>query len=192
MSLNLLDMSADNIVVGKYISNTGAVTSAGSNFYNKAYVPVTASGTYRLEASQSVAYMSIMEYSQNKTFIKRTLFGSSSTPVGTYVVHTVGDTTAFILIGSNIDGSTLSLNDIQAIDWMLSEGSEHHDFEPYGDTTAISKITIGSTTYNLKDARLPDFTSSTTDFLRSDGVWSTIDTTPTSITNAEIDAIVGS
>jgi len=183
-------MSADNIVVGKYISSTGAVTSAGSNFYNKAYVPVTASGTYRLEASQSVSYMSIMEYSQDKTFIKRTLFGSSSTPAGTYVVHTVGSTTAFILIGSNIDGSTLSISDVQAINWMLSEGSEHHDFEPYGD--AISKITLGNTTYNLKDARLPAFTSSTTDFLRSDGVWSAVDVTPTSITTAEIDAIVGS
>jgi hypothetical protein len=35
----------------------------------------------------------------------------------------------------------------------------------------ISKINVNSTTYNIKDARLPDLNSSTSQYLRGDGSW---------------------
>ena len=35
----------------------------------------------------------------------------------------------------------------------------------------ISKINVNSTTYNLKDSRLPNLNSSTTQYLRGDGTW---------------------
>lgn len=35
----------------------------------------------------------------------------------------------------------------------------------------ISKINVNSTTYNLKDSRLPDLNSSTSQYLRGDGTW---------------------
>lgn len=37
----------------------------------------------------------------------------------------------------------------------------------------ISKINVNSTTYNLKDSRLPNLNSSTTQYLRGDGTWAT-------------------
>lgn len=37
----------------------------------------------------------------------------------------------------------------------------------------ISKITVNSTTYNLKDSRIPDPNNSTTQYLRGDGTWAT-------------------
>lgn len=37
----------------------------------------------------------------------------------------------------------------------------------------ISKINVNSTTYNLKDSRIPDLNSSTTQYLRGDGTWAT-------------------
>lgn len=37
----------------------------------------------------------------------------------------------------------------------------------------ISKINVNSTTYNLKDSRLPNLNSSTTQYLRGDGIWAT-------------------
>lgn len=35
----------------------------------------------------------------------------------------------------------------------------------------ISKINVNNTTYNLKDSRIPDLNSSTTQYLRGDGTW---------------------
>ena len=37
----------------------------------------------------------------------------------------------------------------------------------------ITKIKVNSTTYNLKDSRIPSPNSSTTQFLRGDGTWAT-------------------
>lgn len=37
----------------------------------------------------------------------------------------------------------------------------------------ISKINVNSTTYNIKDGRLPSFNNSTTQYLRGDGTWAT-------------------
>lgn len=49
----------------------------------------------------------------------------------------------------------------------------------------ISKIKVNSTTYNLKDSRIPALNSSTTQFLRGDGTWAT----PT-VTEMVVDATV--
>lgn len=49
----------------------------------------------------------------------------------------------------------------------------------------ISKINVNNTTYNIKDARLPNLNSSTTQYLRGDGSWAT-PTVTTISTNAVI------
>ena len=130
---NLLDMSDANIEVGKYIDNSGAEKTNGSNFYNTAYVPVKASTAYTLGTSSGIKYCSFMEYDENKTFIKRTLYGNGSTPFTTQS-HTMGDTTAYVIIGSNPTGSTINLAAIKAINWMFNEGSTAQAYEPYNST----------------------------------------------------------
>ena len=48
----------------------------------------------------------------------------------------------------------------------------------------ISKINVNSTTYNLKDGRLPDLNNSTTQYLRGDGTWATPSVTEMNSTKA--------
>ena len=116
---NILDMSDENIVLGKYINNGGNVIGNINNFYNSAYVPVSSSTAYTLSMSQNVGYCSIMEYDSSKTFIKRTLFGSSSTPKISSATITTNNDTAYVLIGSNLNGTAVDLADVKAINWQL-------------------------------------------------------------------------
>lgn len=131
-SKNLLDMSDENIVVGKYISNSGTITTHASNFYNSKYIPVQPNTPYTVSTSCLISYVSFMEYDTNKGFIKRTLFGSTSKNIS-HATITTSDTTAFLLIGSNPLYDTITLDDVKAINWQLEEGSAATNFEPYGN-----------------------------------------------------------
>ena len=106
---NLLNASEKTIVVGKYISNSGVVTSAPSNCYFDYLIPVKANGVYTLSTSVSLNYSNFMEYDANFSFVKRTLYGSSGTPAGSTTTHTMSETTSYVKIGSNISGNTLTL-----------------------------------------------------------------------------------
>ena len=137
---NILDMSDGNIEVGKYIDNSGAEKSNASNFYNSAYFPVKASTAYTISTSDAIRYCSFMEYDENKGFIKRTLYGGN-TPFSSQT-HTMGDTTAYIIFGANPTGSTVSLSDIQQINWMLNEGSTDLPYEPYTNTVYSGTLDV--------------------------------------------------
>ena len=135
--LNLANMTENNIVVGKYINNSGVPTNALSNFYYAPLIPVKSSATYTLKTSRSLNYSNFMEYDANKDFIKRTLYGSADTPAGDMTTHTTDATTAYIRFGSNINGSTLTAEAVLAIEWMLTEGNTAMDYVPYGQLSTI-------------------------------------------------------
>lgn len=160
-SKNLLDMSDENIVVGKYISNGGTITSHSSNFYNSKYIPVQPNTSYTISTSCLISYVSFMEYDASKGFIKRTLFGSQSKALQ-HATITTSDTTAFLLIGSNPFYETIALNDIKAINWQLEEGSVATDFEPYGNIKYSGQVDlytgIGQATSILVDLGTFDWT----------------------------------
>lgn len=144
---NILDMADENIVLGKYISNAGAESTNANNFYNNKYISVKASTAYTLSMSEKVSYCSIMEYDSSKTFIKRTLFGDGTTAgkIDSATV-TMGSTTAYILIGSNMKGSTLSLADVQAVSWQVEEGSTATSWVPYENVCPIDGWTEANVT----------------------------------------------
>lgn len=133
VSSNLLDMADSNIVVGKYINNNGVETSHDSNFYNNKFIPVSASTTYTWSTSTSINYINFMEYDATKTFIKRTLIGATGQPAGTSGQFTIGDNTAYVLIGANPFTNTLTLEQIKAVNWQFEVGSTATAYRPYGE-----------------------------------------------------------
>lgn len=146
---NLLDMSSENIVLGKYIDSSGVVTDSPSNFYNSKYIPVVAEETYTWSTSSSINYISFMEYDSSKTFLQRTLFGSSSTSAGTSGSITLRSDTAFVLIGSNMDGSDVTLDKVAAVSWQFEKGSTATDYQPYydgGTATTEMLLSVGDHT----------------------------------------------
>lgn len=130
-SKNLLDMSSDNIVLEKFISNSWVITADNRNFYNSKYIPVKASAIYTWSTSGSIAYCSIIEYDSNKTFVRRTLFGSTSTAAWTSWNLTTTANTAYILFGSNLDNSTITLTKINAINRQIEEWNTATEYVPY-------------------------------------------------------------
>lgn len=155
---NLLDMTDENIVIGKYISNSGVVTDNSNNFYNSKYIPVKPNTTYTLSTSTAISYCSFMEYDENKEFITRTLFGKSA-PAITSETITTTENTAYILIGSNVKYSSLSLEDVKAISWQLEQGASATSWVPYENVCPISGWTgveVYRTGKNLLDTATSD------------------------------------
>lgn len=128
---NLLDMADSNLVIGYYVNNSGVETSNSSNFYNKKFIPVSASTTYTWSTSTSINYINFMEYDTTKTFIKRTLIGATNVPAGTSGQFTTDDNTAYLLIGSNPFGGTLTLEQVKAVNWQFELGSTATAYVPY-------------------------------------------------------------
>lgn len=127
---NLLDMASENIVLGKYINNSGVITDSGPNFYNSKYIPVSAGQTYTWSTSSSIGYFSVMEYDSNYVFKKRTLFSNA----GTSGSITLRSDTAFVLIGSNMDGTDVTIDKVVAVDWQFEKGSSATAYKPYSPT----------------------------------------------------------
>jgi hypothetical protein len=131
---NLLEVNNENIVVGKYINNAGTVTTSLPNLYFQRFVAVKPSTAYTLSTSETLNYANFMEYDENGVFIKRTLYGSSGSPAGNSVTHTMGETTAFVIIGSNVNGTkypSITKKDVQSIKWMFNEGATALPYEDY-------------------------------------------------------------
>ena len=142
-SKNLLDMSTENIVLGKYINNSGAVLDSGPNFYNSKYIPVVGGETYTWSTSSSIGYFSVMEYDSGYVFKRRTLFGSSSSsPAGTSGTVTLRSDTAFVLIGSNMDSVDITLDRIAAVDWQFEKGTSATAYKPYSPTGIYTDGTV--------------------------------------------------
>lgn len=131
---NLLEVTDANIVVGKYINNNGEVTTSLPNLYFQRLVSVKASTAYTLSTSEALNYANFMEYDADGVFIKRTLYGSASAPAGKAVTHTMGASTAFVIVGSNINATKypeVTKDVVKGIKWMFNEGSSAKTYEAY-------------------------------------------------------------
>lgn len=162
---NLLEVKDENIVVGKYINNAGVVTASLANIYFQRFVAVKNNTTYILSTSENINYANFMEYDANGVFIRRTLYGTSAAPVGMSVTHTMGDTTAFVVVGSNVNSAKypeITKEDVKGIEWMFCEGSTVKPYEAYragyyydgediisieGGTSTSADVLLGVTEY---------------------------------------------
>lgn len=159
VSPNYLDMSDENIVIGKYVDNSGVPTTSPANFYNSKYIPVVAGETYTWSTSSSIGYFSVMEYDSSKTFTKRTLFSNA----GTSGSITLRSDTAYVLVGSNISGANVTLDMVQAINWQFERGSTASTFMPFGKVYTVGlQETINIHTKNLSPNELDNVGYSST------------------------------
>lgn len=151
---NLLDMAEENIRLRYYINDSGVETSNNQNFYNTKFIPVKPNTAYTLSVSEPVYYTSIMEYDSNKGFLQRTLDGSASEKHSSTTFTTRADT-AYILIGSNPNRTTMSMDDVASIDWMLNEGSTALPYEPYTEGIIADGtpevLTVGEQTASVQN-----------------------------------------
>ena len=128
--VNLINVIEENISVGYYIADTGTIYSHNANFYYIPFVPVEPNTVYTLTADSELYFISISEYDENQTFIKRT---------GDYAKEmtiTTGANTHFLRFGSNVANSKLTLATVLAITWTLNRGD--HYVQPgtvYTDTS---------------------------------------------------------
>lgn len=142
---NLLEVTDDNIIVGKYINNAGVVTGSLPNLYFQRFVSVKPSTAYTLSTSETLNYANFMEYDSNGVFIKRTLYGSSGTPAGKVVTHTMGASTAFVIVGSNVNGTKypeITKDDVKGIKWMFNMGTSAKAYEDYRKGFSLGGVDV--------------------------------------------------
>ena len=134
ISPNLINMIPANITVGKYISAQGVVSDSVSNFIYNKYIPVKPNTKYTLSFNNELYFVTMSEYSSESDagFIKRT---QGSTGGNTSLTITTGATTQYLRWGSNPYGNDneVTLEQIQAINWMLTEGDTAQTYRPYGE-----------------------------------------------------------
>lgn len=142
---NLLEVTDENIIVGKYINNAGVVTGSLPNLYFQRFVAVKPNTAYTLSTSESLNYANFMEYDSNGVFIKRTLYGSSGTPAGKVVTHTMGASTAFVVVGSNVNGTKypeITKDDVKSIKWMFNKGTSAKAYEDYRKGFSLAGVDV--------------------------------------------------
>lgn len=132
LGANLLDVEPNRIVLGKYLNNKGEETGSAANFYIAQFIKVNAGGVYTASFSKNIGYFSFMEYDENFTFLKRTLVGGGMSASITSCTHTMGSTTAYVVVGSNPTSSEVTNDSVMGINWMLNEGDTVLPYVPYG------------------------------------------------------------
>lgn len=134
---NLLKVYEGDVVLKKYISNSGVITNSDANFYINLMIPVSPSTAYTLSVDRPLNYASIMEYSDTGTFINRTLF----TNVNTSATFTTRSNTAYILVGSNPQGETVTMPMVLSYKWQVEQGSTATAYEDPENICPIAQWT---------------------------------------------------
>lgn len=145
-SKNLLDVKKERLVLGKYINNNGEEIGSAANFYVAQFIKVKAGGAYTASFSEDIGYFSFMEYDANFTFLKRTLYGESGKKIAS-CTHTMGSTTAYVVVGSNPTSAQVTEDYILSHKWMLNEGSTALSYENY----KADVVYMGSDTIDVED-----------------------------------------
>lgn len=134
---NLIKVYEGDVVLKKYINNSGVITNSDANFYINLRIPVSTNTDYTLSTDREVNYISIMEYSESGTFLKRTLFANA----GRSVTFTTESNTAYILVGSNPQGATVTMDMVLSYQWQLEQGSRATTYEDPENICPIAQWT---------------------------------------------------
>ena len=136
---NLFDKSI--ITSGLTYTSTGTTTQLNNAFIQEIYIPVLSSTNYTISTTNNYSSttdyrLQILEYDENKTFIRRNQGGSSS---GNSYSITTGETTKYVRLGA----STVTLDELQ-----FEQGSKT-TYEPYKGNTY--EVNLGKNLLNVKD-----------------------------------------
>lgn len=128
VSPNLLDSSAENTTLGKYIEkNTGKVSNSSANFMFEEYMPVVGGKTYvaygrTWDGTDLSDYNRVAWYDTSKTWIS----GANYTQNQISVV-TAPSNAAYARFSCNITGNTSTTVTQELVDsyyWVFQEGTE--------------------------------------------------------------------
>jgi len=166
-SRNKINVIADNVVVGKYISAQGVLSDSEYNFTYMPYVPVKPNTTYTLSFSSPVYFSSVSEYSSAEDagfVIRQTKYSTSlDAPFDlTEFTFTTGATTNYVRFGLNMYRfQSLTIDDVLALNYMLAESATAVPYAPYvsangGVYTDGLQETINVHTKNLLDPSFMD------------------------------------
>ena len=127
---NIFDADRASFVVGKYISNTGAITSQSGYKYTDHRIPVKPSTTYTVQfdkTTQSRGF-TVPFYDESDTFISRaTAFSSSSSSGHKTGTFTTPSNCAYIRFSCGTAFTNI----------MIEEGSTEHTYDAFCNTYGI-------------------------------------------------------
>ena len=156
-SPNLLDSSAENTTLGKYIEkSTGKVSNSASNFMFEEYIPVVGGKTYvaygRTWDGTGIAdYNRIAWYNSSKAWISGANYTQNQISVAT-----APSNAAYARFSCNITGSSSTTVTQELVDsyyWVFQEGNAepsvvhpYHELYVEGTPEVLSVAPIGSAT----------------------------------------------
>lgn len=123
-------------------SSTGEIIDFAGTAASEEYISVEPNKIYILSASRNVQVLRVSEYASDKSHIKRV---QSSSNVN-YFTFTVSSNCYFIRISFSYDGSEMTQEKINNVNFMLNEGAENLPYVPYGTNWVYTTISDGTNT----------------------------------------------
>lgn len=146
-SKNMANVNSQTALVWYYISSQWVVSADVYNRIYQDYIPVKPSTTYTLSMSSSVYYVTISEYStaEDSGFVIRKAGSSGS---NTSLTITTGANTNFVRFWTNIDRTSITMEEVLAINRQLeiwSTATPYHKYVEWWIYIDWTTETISST-----------------------------------------------
>lgn len=146
--INLANLTADNIVIGKIIDNSGSIPSAVNNFYYAPFISIKPNTSYvvygrTITDNKISAFNRICWYDKNQHFISRASYelnriGQAISPSNAYYAR-------FTVAPYNSQNA-ITQAQILNFNWTFAEGTVEIPYEPYfngGNATAKMLLAVG-------------------------------------------------
>lgn len=146
--INLANLTADNIVIGKIIDNSGGIPSAVNNFYYAPFISIKPNTSYvmygrTITDNKISAFNRICWYDKNQHFISRASYelnriGQAISPSNAYYAR-------FTVAPYNSQNA-ITQEQILNFNWTFAEGTVEIPYEPYfngGNATAEMLLSVG-------------------------------------------------
>lgn len=146
--VNLANLTADNIVIGKIIDNSGSILSAVNNFYYAPFISIKPNTSYvmygrTITDNKISAFNRICWYDKNQHFISRASYelnhiGQAISPSNAYYAR--------FTVASYNSQNAITQAQILNFNWTFAEGTVEIPYEPYfngGNATAEMLLSVG-------------------------------------------------
>ena len=146
--INLANLTADNIVIGKIIDNSGSILSAVNNFYYAPFISIKPNTSYvvygrTITDNKISAFNRICWYDKNQHFISRASYelnriGQAISPSNAYY--------AKFTVAPYNSQNAITQAQILNFNWTFAEGTVEIPYEPYfngGNATAEMLLSVG-------------------------------------------------
>lgn len=149
-SKNMANVNAQTALVWYYISTAWVVTADTYNRIYQEFIPCKPNTTYTLSMSSSVYFVSISEYStaEDSGFVIRK---AGSAWWNTKLTITTGANTNYLRFGANLDRTSVTLEEVLAINWQLEQWDTPTPYHEYVEWWIYIDWTTETIWVNLLD-----------------------------------------